>query len=263
MKKKKVLKKKTTKSSKKSIKGKNPMDTNSLSVKASSEVANMADVSAWGSQELSSQDIVIPRLLIMQGMSEMVTEGKAKFGDIIDNLEEAVVGSFDTPVEIIPFKLERVWRVQKAAGKGELIRTIPIVSNPESPDFNDNMPYDDADKETGEAIRNFRAFRYYVVLAKDVEEGTFTLPYMVEFKSTSLKAGKKLATTMYTKNRAAGLSPAARVFELSLSKQSNDNGTFAVFDVKATRASNKDEQSHAFDWFKQLGGGNFKVSEEG
>lgn len=238
------------------------MSTTDLLVKESSgSLATSDDVAAWGAQELSSQDIVIPRLLAMQGMSEMVTEGKAKFGDIMDNLEEKCLGGLDKPVEIVPFKLERVWRVQSAEGKGELIRTVPIDSNPTSPNYNDNMPFEGVDEETGEAVKYYRAFRFFVVLADDVKEGS-VLPYMVEFKSTSLKAGKKLATTMYTKNRAAGLSPAAKVFELSVSKQSNDNGTYAVFDVKATRPSTDEEIEQAFTWFKVLNQGSHKVAEE-
>lgn len=238
------------------------MSTTDLLVKESSgSLTDSSDVDAWGSQELSSNDINIPRLLVMQGMSEMVTDGKAKFGDIMDNLEEKCVGGFDKPVEIIPFKLERVWRVQSAEGKGELIKTVPVVSNPESPEYNDDMPFEGVNEETGEAVKNYRAFRFYVLLASDVEEGS-VLPYMIEFKSTSLKAGKKLATTMFKKNPAAKLIPAAKVFELSVSKQSNDQGTYAVFDVKATRMSTDEEINHAFTWFKVLNQGEHKVAEE-
>lgn len=261
----------TKKSTKKAVakktatkpKRRNQMSTSDLLVKESSgnTLANMNDVDAWGKQELSSSDIIIPRLLVMQGMSDMVTDGKAKFGEIVDNLEEKRVGGFDEPVEIIPFMLERVWRVQSAAGKGELLKTIPIDSNPASLTYNDNLPFEGTDEETGEDVKNYRAFRFYVLLASDVKEGS-VLPYMIEFKSTSLKAGKKLATTMFTKNRAANLSPAAKAFDLSVSKQQNDQGTYAVFDVKSTRLSSKEEIEQAFTWYKVLNQGSHKVAEE-
>ena len=101
-----------------------------------------------------------------------------------------------------------------------------------------------------------------IPLPSELEEGG-ALPYMIEFKSTSLRAGKKMATQMYTKNLASGLSPAAKVFVLSLTKEQNDKGTFAVFDVAVDRNSTGDEQAEALKWFKLLGSGAAKVHEEG
>lgn len=217
------------------------------------------DTGEWGQTEISHQDIIIPRILAMQGMSDMVTSGKAKFGDMVENLNEERLGGIDEPFEIVPFKLERMWRITSGDGK-ELKDMFPIDSNPVSETYNDNMPYEGVD-ESGEPIRRYRALRFYVMLPKELENGG-ALPYLIEFKSTSLRAGKKLATQMFTKNRMANLNPAAKTFELSLSKQSNDNGTYSVFDVKVSRDTTDEEMVAAFKWFKALQGGGVKVKEE-
>jgi len=210
----------------------------------------------WGANEqFSPKDLVIPRILAMQGMSEFVTEGKAKFGDMIESMGEKVLGSFEKSFEITPFKMEKWWRIETPDGK-ELKRMIPVVSDPTSEEYNENMPYEGVDPEFGEC-RRVLAYNFYVLLAGEA------MPYMVQFKSTSAKAGKKLATQMFVKNRMANKSPAGTTFSLSVSKQQNDHGTFSVFDVSISRDTTKEEEAEALKWFKMFKTTTVKVHEEG
>ena len=42
----------------------------------------------WGASPLSAKDIIIPRMLVMQPMSDMVTAGEAAFGEFRDSLNK-------------------------------------------------------------------------------------------------------------------------------------------------------------------------------
>jgi hypothetical protein len=223
------------------------MSTTGLSVKESSgtALANPADLEAWGAPEVTAQDIIIPRILVMQGMSEMVTNGDASFCDIMENLNESKLGDVKNPVEVLPFKLEKVWRITDETGK-EVKAIVPETVE------NAGWAYQGHDEE-GVPVKRYRAFRFYCLLVRDLESGE-ALPHMIEFKSTSLRAGKKMATQMFTKNRMVGKSPASKVFAISVTKQQNDQGTFAVMDVKTGRDASEEEEALAFDWFKTLRG---------
>jgi len=258
-KKKATAKKKKKKTKKASKKGTRRMqqETN-LSKKESSELS--ADLAEWGDTEVSSKDILIPRILCMQGLSDAVTEGKAKLGDLFENMNETVLGGIDSPIEFIPFKLERVWKIMD--GKA-CVGIVPVVSNPERPDYNENLSFEDVIEVDGKntPIKRYRAMRFYALLPSELEEGG-AIPYMLEFKSTSHKAGQKLATQMYTKNKMAGLSPASKTFFLHVRKESNDKGTYGVMDVKVGELSSQSHVVAALDWFKMLNTSDVEIKEE-
>ena len=215
-----------------------------VAVKESGALASPMDVAAWGKQELTSQDIIIPRLLVMQGMSEMVTDGKAKFGDVVENLNGEVLAGLESGIEILPFKLEKIYKYIGADGK--VLSSEPITPENENAGFECEVD--------GMAAKRFRTFQFYVLLPSELEVGG-ALPYMVEFKSTGLRAGKKMVTQMFAKNSAIGLTPAGKTFMLTVDKVSNDKGTYAVPDVSVCRDSQESEVSEAHVWFKRLQGG--------
>ena len=73
------------------------------------EVVNAEqDLNAWGDAPVSARDIIIPKILAMQGLSELVTDGKAKFGDFVDSVTHQVLGSIDKPLEFVPFHMTKL-----------------------------------------------------------------------------------------------------------------------------------------------------------
>jgi hypothetical protein len=232
-----------------------------IAKKEENKLAVPSDVSVWGDPEVTSNDIMIPRILAMQGMSEMVTSGKAKFGEIVESLNGEVLGGFDKSFEIIVFRKEMIWRIESANGK-ELFAVEPLFGNPASPQFNDDPRNVIRDLEhEGKAARKVKAYNFYV-LRPDEIEAEVALPYMVQLKVTSIRAAKKIVTQAYVKNRAAGKGPVATVFNLSIEKQSNDDGTFAVFDVSVKRDATKKEYDKGLEWFKTLNAEAPKVHSE-
>jgi hypothetical protein len=234
-----------------------PSTSKELSVKGSSgALVNQQaaqDLAEFG--EISSQDLIIPRILVMQGLSDMVVNGDAKLGELRENINNGILGSAEKPLEVIPFKFEKVWREQEVGAKQP--REIkPIFSNPSDPRYNEDLPYEFADKD-GVAMKRYKAYRFFVMLPSKLQ----SMPHMVEFKSTSLSAGKKIinqASEMVRK----GKKPYATVFDLVVSKTTNKKGTFAVLDVKTKRDISKEESEEVQLWLSRMKTTKVKVEEE-
>lgn len=218
-------------------------------VQQETAVAVAAD--AFGSGDLSSEDIVIPKILVMQGLSKLVTDGAAKFGDFVENMSSEVIGHItDKPLEFIPFHRERLWIVSKKKGsRFEFDHIEPCNS------INENKKWYDTDGK--DEIKNEKAFNYYCILPSDP-----SIPYVIQFKSTSLKSGKELATQMYVKNKADGLLPPSKKMELWGDKVSNDKGTFAVLKWRLVGETSDDEIQNCLQWYNTINAGGTKVEEE-
>lgn len=212
------------------------------------------DLKAWGVEGLTQRDIVIPKILAMQGLSKLVTSGQAKFGEFRDSLNGVVLGEIGKQaIEFVPFLLEKVWIVfedKNPPGSQQtnykFTKVEPLTAE------NENWPYEEV--INGVKIRRDRTMNFYVLLPGEIEKGG-AIPYILSFRRTSARAGQKLATTMFMKNLKAGKTPASMVLELHGEKQQNDKGTFVVLDVKEKRPSTTAEIAEAFSWVKTVKAG--------
>lgn len=224
----------------------NEMSKKEVAKKETNLPATMS-MDAFGDGGVTSSDIVIPKILAMQGLSNLVTEGKAAFGDFAESLSGTVIGNIDSPIEIIPFHLHKVWIRSKWNGK-----KFEFVSMEDVTAANENYPWEEV--VGGEKFKNEKCFNFYCLRPDDM-----TLPYIVGFKSTSLKAGKQLATQMYVKNKADGKVPPAKVISLGGTRKKNDDGTFVVLDISAKRDSTTEEIMECLNWFKTIKSGATKA----
>lgn len=218
-------------------------------VKAESkDVAEMAATSdAWGANEMTAQDIVIPKLLLMQGMSEQVSSGKAKLGDYVNSVTQEILGSVEKPIEIVPFMMEKFWVHNKFNGKKWAFDFIERMT-PQNQ--SDSWEYTNA---KGEKCKRIYTYNFYVLVAGQA------LPLITSFSSTSAKAGKELATQMYTINALAKKAPASKVILLGGKIDKNDDGSYAVKSIKVARNTTDEELTEAFSWYTTIKGGGANV----
>lgn len=215
----------------------------------STAVVAATSLNEWGQGEISARDLIIPKILVMQGLSDLVSENKAKLGDLVDNVEQKVLGGFDKPIEVVPFHMEKKYiisRRKKGEAKFEFERYEDYAGQ--------EYPFEKAEGE--DLIKYEYTLQFYVLRPEDT-----SMPYVLSFKSTSLRAGKVLSTQMFVRNRAAGLAPAAYVIELSSKKEKNDKGTFAVMEVKPKGRTAPELEKEALNWFKVIKAGSHKVAE--
>ncbi len=204
----------------------------------------------YGYQEVTKNDIMIPKILAMQMMSVKVAEDKAKFGELRDSMNYSLLGGFTQACEFIPFFLEKVWveyTVTEQGGKKtkEYLRQIPITTQ------NEELPY----QEPG--LERDRTLNFYCLLASQPNG----MAHVISFRRTSLKAGIKVSTQMFIINRDANKLPCATVFKLSTEKKVNTdtNGSYAVMNVEVSRAATVEEQVACVNWSKRVKGGQTKV----
>ena len=223
--------------------------------------APMDNAKAWGNGGMTSNDVVIPRLLLMQPMSNKVTDGAAKFGEFIDSLTDEALGNFDKPLDVIPFDCKKVWIEYNAeVNPKEFLRVVPITPQNENLPYNDEEYNEDAKKKI--KISRDRVMNFYVLLPEHIKQGA-AIPYILCFRRTSLQAGKKLMTQMYMKNTSAGMTPASMVVTVSCKKLTNeDKQTYAVMDVRPLKKSTADEVQEAFKWYSLVSSGKTRDHEE-
>lgn len=230
---------------------------NEVSVKQSAALSTDV-LSEWGAPTMSAQDIIIPKILPMQGSSDLVKDRKAMVGEFRDSVNAALIGDIDKPFHAIPFFLDKTWDIlhQGVDGKFKFHHSVAVVENPQSPDYNDNWAWDAVVE--GIPVKNVRRFNFYLLLPSEVESGA-SVPYIFSFKSTSAKEGKKLATQMYMRNIKAGLPPAAYTIKIGGKVRSNDDGSWIVPNYVVDRLATKEELNECLSWIKMIKGGAVKI----
>lgn len=234
------------------------MSTKELAVKQEAAVMTASEMNDWGvPTSMSTQDMVIPKILPMQGLSQLVSDGIAKMGEFRDSISNELLGSIDAPVELIPFFLQKAWDIMEEDGKGNYkwARTVPLIDNPVAAGYNDNWTWEG--EENGVAIKRVRRMNFFVLVRSQI--GTGAMPYVLSFKSTSLKEGKKLFTEMYVRGIRAGLPPAAHSYMLGGKKEKNDKGTFVVPTMTRASRTNPEELQECLHWIRLINSGAAKV----
>lgn len=217
----------------------------------------------WGVPTGPSQDMVVPKILPMQGLSKLVIARKAQIGDFCDSISGKKLGSIDAPIEIIPFFCQKSWDIseQQADGSYKYLKSLPLVENPMSKEYNDNLTWEGEDKnKDGKLVKvkRIRRLNFFCMLPSEIASGT-SIPYVLSFKSTSLKEGKKLWSQMYVRCTRAGLPPAAFHFTIGGVMQTNEKGTFVVPTVNEGARTTQAELAECLSWIKMINKGAVKV----
>jgi len=203
----------------------------------------------WGDVVVESKDLILPKILLQQAMSEAVKQRLAMSGDYFNSLTNEVVSSDKGEVEVLPFFCRQSYVVEKWNGKRfEFLRTDICLPGEGQRPFEETIGSD--------RLKNVHCYDFFC-LTKDGG-----VPCIISFRSTSHKAGKQLFNLMYVLNIAAKKTPADKWITLSRKEVSNDMGTFWVMDFKPSRQSTQEELSECRNWINTIKTTAFKVSEE-
>lgn len=232
-----------------------------VTTKAESQVSTeVADLAAWGAPQPLGTDIVLSKILPMQSTSKLVQDGKAMFGEFRDSVTGEKLGSITEPKAWIPFHVQKFWDILEPneAGSFKFVRMEPLIEDPTKPGYNDNLPW--MDKVNGVETKRVRRMNFYMIDPNQVADGS-AIPYILSFKSTSYKEGKKLYTQMYMRNRKVGLPPPGFTIVLAGSKQKNDDGSWIVPEYELGRKATPEEMKECLNWFQLINKGGVKVDD--
>lgn len=201
--------------------------------------------------EVDTRNIVIPKILLMQPISDKVTEGIAKYGDFLNSMTGEVVGNIDKGLEVIPLSSKNYHIVSVKEGTDwNFLRIDPIVSMAD-----DNKPFDDI--ENGEVIKRQKVLEFFV-MAPAVSE----LPFTVQFRGMSFRNGKAFYTMAFAMAKAMRVMPYERTLILNGTKTKNDKGNFAILTFKSGRKSTAEEIEKSKMWYSTIKASNVVVHDE-
>lgn len=191
---------------------------------------------------VNAEDIIIPRLMLMQNTSEFVGDGTAKMGDLVNSQTLEVLGGFDKPVEIMPLKFFKTWRTYDVSGGSPKLSSIDTVTRE-----NERQKPEGIDAN-GQPFKRYLTFNFLVLLKSEVEAKQ-SFPMLVMFKSTGLQAGKALATH-FVKQSAFGETSFKRTVLIASSKQKKDTNTYATFVSRP--GNNVENEDHLYECKKWM-----------
>jgi len=206
--------------------------------KESTEVAKVNfDTKLSEDQRIDSDEIIIPKILLMQQMSDFVQDEKAKSGEFRHSRTGELYGEKDTaPISLILFKKYRIWYIFDVDKKGnkEYKESIDYYGNEE-------LEFEE------EGIARQKVTGFYGLLIKNgkVHE---SLPFVIDFKGMSYRAGNELLTTQ----GEIGIPWHGSVVEITSEQQENDKGKFYVKRCKIVRRTSQDEVMATEKWMKMM-----------
>lgn len=205
-----------------------------------------------GALTIDPKDILIPKILLMQGISDWVTNNKAKMGDMMDSVTEKSIGGFDTGINFVPLYHYKTMKIYNASSSRPVLEREanwgPEVANLQWEEIRGGVKY-----------KNVACLNFYVMLEKDLEEPGAT-PYLLTFKSSSYKNGRKLINH-FLKMDSAGHSPIALTFKLTSNKEKNDDGTFAVLNVEEVSRTSAENAQVLLRWSDVVSKGSVRIDD--
>lgn len=221
-------------------------------------------------EEILASNIIIPKILLMQGLSELVSDGKAVMGDMVRSTTGEKLGNAEKPVEIIPLTYNTTWVKQEKVGNAwEYRGQEPMTA------ANQDLPWQY--EENGTQWKRTKSLNLYALLPSDVvaekaemekakngempDPDKALLPVMISFRSTSFNAGK-VVNTHFAKARKFGLQGYVSTLKLKCYKEKNELGTFYVFDVETAGKTPKDAFEVCEYWRNIVASGKAQVDDK-
>ena len=217
----------------------------------------------------SASDIIVPRLHLLQQMSQAVAKGHASPGDIVRSNEDGAFAKRNESVEVIPIKLQKSWKIMRARQKGDT-KGEYVGHTPYAPGEDESVR---EWTEDGVAHWRDRQLSVFCLLPSDIaaetkalkaieESGELpdflpsTLPTVVTFQRSSYLVGKTFATHFAQCVDISGkvkrhVPPYSYTFVLDRDFIEGENNYF-VWTAKVGRRATDEEREKAGHWAAQL-----------
>lgn len=161
------------------------------------------------SEQILKSDIVLPKVLLQQALSDFVKKRKAQSGDLVRSTNGEKLGNDSTPLEFIPLTFQNLWMLMEdEKGKGNKDDFKFRGYEPRTAS-NENAEWDYM--QDGVRWKRTKVMQVYTLLPRDLEKmaaamekyktdgempdlDAAVLPTVIQFRNTSFKGGKDVAT---------------------------------------------------------------------
>jgi hypothetical protein len=181
---------------------------------------------------VDSSDIVVPKIMLAQGLSQSVADNKAKMGDMTNSLTGVVVGGSEKPLTFIPITIKKYWKNFEKVGNKRAFRGVEAFTgaNARRP-LTEQLPAQGNPSQMAEWSHDL-VLDVFGFTEDDVQDPV-ALPSAISFSRTSYKAGQKVMTHFASLEASEVQVPYYQyMMELSCFKKQNDKGIFYCFEVK-------------------------------
>jgi len=211
--------------------------------KASTAVsADVMQFGAFGTENVITQDLRFPKLLLMQALSEWVNDPlvNARGGEIRESYEKTLLGGANKPVQVIPFFNLNVWKIKKKInGKFETVGYEDRTNTEARMDREFKHP-DGADGLREKTLNLFCL----------IKGGNMQVPYLVGFTNYSFKHAAQSYLNKLQLLKAEKKSPAHVVWNLGVTTEKNDKGTFFVFTLDTAKTEDGKDIPNSYEEVK-------------
>jgi hypothetical protein len=196
---------------------------NEVANTTNNEVAiQMPEGLSFGLEAATHKDIKIPLIYIAQAMSKVCADGAAAQGDIVENMENRVLGGKKGPAKVIPFYFQKSYQVQKIVnGKKEFHGIEPYTSERQYEETKDGVQY-----------FNYPCFNFFVLVVGDENKSK----YMLSFRgSRNISSAGRPMLTQLMNSVQRGIPPYACAYDIGVKQVENEKGKWFVFTANVDR----------------------------
>lgn len=224
---------------------------------------------AQKTETVLKSDVVIPKLLLMQALSDFVVEKKAQSGDMVRSTTVEKLGDEKNPVAVIPLTFQNLWMLSEdvtGKGKMEFRGYEPRTA------LNEHLDWDFT--RDGTNWKRTKVMNLFALLPADIdaqeaelkkfeETGEMPdldkvlLPVVIPFKNTSFKAGKEVVT-LFAKAESVSqqigkdVPVYGQTLLLSCTPEKNEKGHFYVFHTSRGGKTDAKYIASASSWYSTL-----------
>lgn len=219
-------------------------------------------------------DILIPKLLIGQATTKLVQDEKVGFGQVWKSTNAQILGGKGKPFQVIPLSHTKTWILsEKVGAKFEFRGVEPFTS------ANKDKPWTWSDAKEGKTTewKREQALNFYVLIPDEIfndqaarkafkEKGELPdteaslLPCLLQFKSTSYKAGKTLVTH-FARAADFGVPPYVNAFNIDTEKVTGDSNSWFVFTAAGAGKTNAEYMGVCEKWRNLVKTKSVKIDE--
>jgi hypothetical protein len=222
----------------------------------------------WGyDDEVSAEDILIPKVLIAQKMSKITDDRDAGVaaGDLYKSLDKKLLAKHGDKLTFMPLTFNKTWALFDVSEGNPQYRGYEPVT-PE----NEHLPWDY--EEDGKKMRRDKTYNFFVLLrdevlasqeamaAGDLSVENVLFPCVVPFTRTSSGTGKQLATH-FLQSRMVKKPAALAVFEMSTERKENDKGAFYVSQLHYREQTEPELLMACKTWYDEIRAKKVKIDD--
>ena len=197
----------------------------------------------WSTEDIDTNDILIPNILLMHPTSDLVKKGERNQGEIIRSTNNEVLAKRNETFNIVVFDKWKEWRIMKknpGSSRYEFVRFDKWAID------NDSLPWEY--EENGESFRRDKTLNFYGILEKDVKSGT-PFPVKLSFVRTSFNTGRKIAD-IYTKTIMEKQAPTRQYFKIGSKLVEGKEESFFAFTTEEGDTTPAEARLAAIQWKK-------------